>query len=122
MYALLGIYYSFRRKKNEVVMFTKHKISHKDNRIISHTSQEIFEAESCSVTFEFQKKLTREDTISHHKSKDPKDGKMCPVYGWASVVSRIVNYPIDRPKLPNTPVNTVYVDNKFYQIPGELSF
>jgi len=55
-----------------------------------------------------------------NKSKDPKDGKMCPVYGWASVVSRIVNYPIERSKLPNTPVNTVYVDNKFYQIPGEL--
>jgi len=91
-----------------------------DNRIISHTSQEIFDAESVSVTFEFQKKLTREDTISHHRSKDPKDGKMCPVYAWASTVSRIVAYPISRDKLPGTPVNTIYIDGKFPQIPGEL--
>jgi hypothetical protein len=91
-----------------------------DNRIIPHTSIEIFEAESVSVTFEFQKKLTREDTISHHRSKDSKDGKMCPVYGWASTVNRIANYPIPRNKLPETPVNMVYIDDKFYQIPGEL--
>ena len=107
-------------RRTKLLCLANIKFYTSDNRIISHTSQQIFDAASVSVTFEFQKRLTREDTISHHKSQDPKDGKICPVYGWASTVSRIVAYPISRDKLPTTPVNTIYIDWKFSQIPGEL--
>jgi hypothetical protein len=93
----------------------------KDNKIIPITSILIFTAVCVTVTFEFQKKLTREDSISQHKSGDTlNEGEMCGVLAWAKTVWRIVNYPIARDKLPDTPVNTVMVDDKLYEIPGEL--
>jgi hypothetical protein len=47
-------------------------------------------AECVSITFELQKKDTKNDIITQYRSNDP---ILCPVKIWANIVRRISNYP-----------------------------
>ena len=62
----------------------------KDNRELSHNSPVLEYADSVSITFEFQKKDERNDTVTQIFSGDL---LLCPVRAWASVVRRIWGYP-----------------------------
>jgi hypothetical protein len=78
-------------------------------------------ATTISVTFEFQKKEVRNDTISHQTSFDATaGGEMCPVTAAVNIIKCInsYNFPIDM--LKDTPINLVKSENTFYTIPGSM--
>jgi hypothetical protein len=90
------------------------------NKIIPHSSDTIFSAGYVTVTFFFQKNEERDESITHHRSKDAVgNGEMCPVGCWARTIQRIRSYPIKESDLPSTPVNTVYVEGKKFLLTGE---
>jgi hypothetical protein len=81
----------------------------KGNTLILHSDNSISSADCVSITFEFQKQETKNNTITQHRSGDD---LLCPVRVWASIVTRIRSY-----KKSNslTTVNT-------FQFPGESKF
>jgi hypothetical protein len=48
----------------------------KGRREIDHTNTHLNKADSVSITFELQKRDTKSDTVTHHRSNDK---KICPV-------------------------------------------
>jgi hypothetical protein len=58
-----------------------------------------------SITFEEQKRGSKNDTITHHCTNDP---ILCPVKTWARIIKRLISYPSTTPK---TPVNVFQLDN-----------
>ena len=57
-----------------------------------------------SITFEFQKKEVRNDTISHQRSGDSLGkGEMCPIRAAAVIVKEIASYKQDSPRFANNP-------------------
>jgi len=92
------------------------------NKDISSNYSDLREkAVTVSITFEFQKKEVRNDTISHQRSGDKiGDGKMCPVRAAIEIVLRIVkyNYPID--KVRDIQINYVELDGKGFTIPSSM--
>jgi hypothetical protein len=59
------------------------------NATIPHSSSSLSSADCVSITFELQKRDTKNDTITQHKSGDK---LLCPVKVWASIVRRIRSY------------------------------
>jgi len=57
--------------------------------LIPHSSPSLSSADCVSITFEFQKRDTKNDTITQHQSGDK---LLCPVKVWASIVGRIRSY------------------------------
>ena len=92
------------------------------NKDISSNYSDLQEkAVTVSITFEFQKKEVRNDTISHQRSGDKiGDGKMCPVRAAIEIVLRIVkyNYPVD--KVRDIQINYVELDGKGFTIPSSM--
>jgi hypothetical protein len=79
------------------------------------------EAQSVSITFEFQKKDVRDDTITHQRSEDNNaGGHMCPVKACISLILRARSLPIPSNKLPDTSINTIFMGKKAYQIPSDI--
>jgi hypothetical protein len=75
---------------------------HKCNKIIPNNSPEIFKVTSVSLTFEWQKKDTRDNTITHQKSNDEIGDKiMCPVRAAAESVHYHYNSGIPHDKFPD---------------------
>jgi hypothetical protein len=72
----------------------------KGNVSIPHSSSSIFSADCVSITFEFQKRDTKNDTITQHRSGD---ALLCPVKVWATIVQRIRSY---KNTTSSTSVNT----------------
>ena len=61
---------------------------------------DLFSADSISITFEFQKNDARQETVTQEKSNDP---LLCPVRSAASIVMFIIRIP---GVSPNTSINT----------------
>jgi hypothetical protein len=82
-------------------------------RELNHSDKSLQKADSVSITFEYQKKDTRNDIVTHHRSGH---ASICPVIVWAKIIQRIRKYPKSK---DNTPVNT-FMDNKghLHQITG----
>jgi hypothetical protein len=59
-------------------------------RLLLHTDPFLHLAECVSITFELQKKDTKNDTITQYRSEDL---LLCPVKIWTSIVRRISKYP-----------------------------
>jgi len=77
------------------------------NRVISHGSPppSLHKANSVAIIFNFQKKDTKNDIITHHKT----DNKLlCPEKIWAKIVRQIHNY---KSSNPDTTVNTYFFDD-----------
>jgi len=93
-----------------------------DNRDISREYGNLSrEAYTVSITFEFQKKEVRNDTISHQLSGDKTDqGEMCPVKAAIAIVLRIVEYDLPPDKLRDTKINYVQFDGKGFSIPSSM--
>jgi hypothetical protein len=93
----------------------------KNNRDISKQYNFIEFASTVSVTFEFQKKEVRNDTIPHQRSGDSLAmGEMCPVKAMANLIKQIKSYDIPDEKLGDTPINYVEFDGKGFTIPSSL--
>jgi hypothetical protein len=69
-------------------------------REIKHNNKFLHLAETVSITFEFQKKDTHNDTVTHFRSGH---NSICPVLVWSKIVQRIRSYPSSTDK---TSVNT----------------
>jgi len=70
------------------------------NRQLKHSEPQLPEADCVSITFEQQKRETKNDVITQHRSGDK---VLCPVRIWASIVRRISAYP---DAVPSNTVNT----------------
>jgi hypothetical protein len=93
----------------------------KFNRDISSDLDQLTEAVTVSITFEFQKKDVRDETVSHQKSFDKiNGGEMCPVRAAAEIIKRIHSYNIPRDKVKDTPINYVEVKGKCFTIPSSF--
>jgi hypothetical protein len=78
-------------------------------------------ATTVSITFEFQKKEARSDTVSHQRSGDKVgSGEMCPVKAAIATVLRIVAYDLPPKKLKDTKINYVQFDGKGFTIPSSM--
>jgi hypothetical protein len=82
----------------------------KDKRQLPHDSPFLEFADSVSITFEFQKKDERNDTVTMIFSGD---GVLCPVRAWAAVVRRIWSYP---GATWDTPVSAVWRNDRIEHI------
>jgi hypothetical protein len=72
---------------------------------LKHSDKNLHLASSVSITFEEQKRGTKNDTITHHRTTDP---LLCPVKIWSKIVKRISAYPSSN---PDTTVNSFILDN-----------
>jgi len=92
------------------------------NKDISSDYSDLHEkAVTVSITFEFQKKEVRNDTISHQHSGDKiDDGKMCPVRAAIEIVLRIVKYNHPADKVKDIQVNYMGFDGKGFTIPSTM--
>ena len=82
----------------------------KDGKKLPHDSPLLEYADSVSITFEFQKKDERNDTVTQIFSEDE---LLCPVRSWAAVVRRIWSYPGAN---LDTPVSAVWRNDKIEHI------
>jgi hypothetical protein len=108
-------------RRTKLLCFRNIRLFDKENRIIPHDSVKIREAQAVSITFEFQKKEVRDDTITHQRSGDAIDGgHMCPVLACISLISRARTLHPNPKHLADTSVNTVFSANKALQTPSEM--
>lgn len=85
----------------------------RNNRIIPHSDPHLERCETVSITFEYQKRDERDETITHYASGD---GLLCPVRSWASVVQRILAYP---GATKETHVNAFLLDGTIVYVQGK---
>jgi hypothetical protein len=108
-------------RRTKILCVRNIRFFNKNNRDISNDIDELTEATTVSITFEFQKKDVRNDTISHQKSFDKiNGGEMCPVRAAAEIVKRIHSYNIPKDKIRDTPINYIEVDQKGFTIPSSV--
>jgi hypothetical protein len=81
-----------------------------NGRETPHLSPSLHLADSVSITFEWQKKDERNDTVTHLRSGD---AILCPVRQWAAIVRRIRAYP---GSVDNTPVSAVWRNGRIEHI------
>ena len=74
-------------------------------RLVNHSDKNLHLASSVSITFKEQKRGTKNDTITHHRTNDP---LLCPVKIWSSIIKRILSYPSSD---ENSTVNTFKLEN-----------
>jgi hypothetical protein len=76
------------------------------NKLLKHSDPNLHLETTISITFEEQKRDSKNDIITHHRTKDP---LLCPVKIWCKRVRRLLSYPSTT---PDTTVNTFYLSNK----------
>ena len=81
-----------------------------DGRELSHNDPRLEYADCVSVTFEFQKKDERNNTVTQMASMDI---LLCPIRQWAAIVRRILGYPGAN---VDTPVSAVWRNNRIKQV------
>jgi hypothetical protein len=69
-------------------------------RQLLHSDKLLHLADSVSITFEQQKRDSKNDIITHHRSKDK---LLCPVKIWCKIIRRLLSYTSSN---QDTPVNT----------------
>ena len=85
----------------------------KGKRLIHHKDKGLHKADSISITFECQKRDTKNDVITHHCTPDD---LLCPVKIWSRIVKRLMSYPSTNPE---TKVNTFMKDDgSLYEFSG----
>jgi hypothetical protein len=83
-------------------------------RRVQHDDKNLHLSTSVSITFEEQKRGSKNDTITHHRTNDP---ILCPVKTWARIINRLISYPSTTPE---TPVNVFQLDNgQTYKFTGK---
>ncbi len=93
----------------------------RNNKDISSELHLLLKATTVSITFEFQKRDVRNDTISHQRSGDSLGfGEMCSVRAAAETILRIYSYGIQSNKIRETPINFIKLGSITYTIPSSL--
>jgi len=83
-------------------------------RQLTHSDKNLHLASSVSITFEEQKRGTKNDTITHHRTNDP---LLCPVKIWSKIIQRIIKYPTSN---QDTTVNSFLLNNgTIYKFSGK---
>jgi hypothetical protein len=82
----------------------------KKGKIIPHDSPELEYADCLTITFEFQKKDEKNDSVTMHATGHI---TMCPVRAWAALIRRIMTY---HGNDDNTPVSAVWKNNRIEHI------
>jgi hypothetical protein len=91
------------------------------NQDISNKINELDDAITVSITFEFQKRDIRNDTISHQQSGDKEGtGSMCPVKAAISIIRRIYSYGPLQDKVHDTQINLVRSGSDLFSIPSTM--
>ncbi len=91
------------------------------NTLIPNDSAEIFAASSVSITFEWQQRDIRDDTVTHQCSNDDYKNKiMCPVKAAASIISTLYKHGIPKDKIPELKINTIIQHGKLFTVPSSL--
>jgi len=81
---------------------------------LQHSDPRLDTADCVSITFEMQKKETKNDTVTQHRSSDK---LLCPVKIWAKIAQRITSYPSSSPE---STVNTFcFPDNSIHLFSGK---
>jgi hypothetical protein len=108
-------------RRTKILCVRNFRFFNKNNKDISSELHLLFEAATVSITFEFQKRDIRNDTISHQRSGDSLgSGEMCPVRAAAEIVTRIHSYNIPKDQVKDTPINFIKFDSISYTIPSSL--
>ncbi len=108
-------------RRTKILCFRNIRLFDAYHRPIHLDSPNLSKAQSVSITFEFQKKDERDDTISHQHSGNTKNGGiMCPVNACISLIIRVRNLPIPFSQLLDTPIKRVYLSPSLYQIPSDV--
>ena len=82
----------------------------KDGRELQHSDPYLVYADCVSITFEWQKKDERNDTVTQLASENI---ILCPVRQWAALVKRIRKYP---GSTSDTPVSAVWKNHKIEHV------
>jgi hypothetical protein len=82
-------------------------------RLLDHSDPRLISADYVSITFEWQKKDARMDTVTHRRSGD---AVLCPTRQWAPLVQRIRKYPGSSDA---TPVSAVWRNGQIEHITSE---
>jgi hypothetical protein len=108
-------------RRTKLLCIRNVRLFDKNNRDISGHITELHQAESVTLTFEFQKRDVRNDIISHQRSYDSYGkGEMCPVRAAAAIVQRISTYDIPAEKLGDTQINLVRSGGMLFSIPSTI--
>ena len=83
---------------------------HRNGKLVPHTDPNLELSDSVSLTFEWQKKDERNDTVTQLASKH---APFCPVWAWAALVQRIWSYP---GACPETPVSAVWRSGRIQHV------
>jgi hypothetical protein len=78
---------------------------YRGKRQLHHTDPTLHLADCVSITFEQQKRDTKNDIITQHHSTD---ALLCPVKIWSKIIRRLITYPNSS---PDTPINTYLHSN-----------
>jgi hypothetical protein len=91
------------------------------NRDISLEYNNLHLATTVAITFEFQKKDVRDDTISHQRSGDTLGNcEMCPVRAARELILQLKKYKIPANKFRDTSINFVELEGRSFTIPSSL--
>jgi len=81
----------------------------------------IASATTVTLTFKYQKKDVRNETISHQRSGDSLGNReMCPVRAAVETVKRLRSFNIPQEKLIDTPINYIEIGGKGFSISSSL--
>jgi hypothetical protein len=84
---------------------------YKGRRQLRHTDQLLDLADCVSITFEQQKRDTKNDIITQHHSKDD---LLCPVKIWSKMICHLISYPNSTPDISiNTYLHNNSTSHKF---------
>ncbi len=90
-------------------------------KTIANSTPEIYNTTSVAISFEWQKRDIRDDTITRQLSNDTIGDKiMCPVHAAAELVSALYNSGIPHSKISSLQINTVVIKGTLFSIPSTM--
>jgi len=102
-----------RYRKTKLLKVDNIRFFFKGNKIITHSDPDLYKAEFVAITFEFQKRDTKNDIITQHRLGNT---LLCPVHIWCSIIRRLCSYPSTTLQ---TTVNTFLIsDGKLHLFTG----
>jgi hypothetical protein len=107
-------YLNVNGKQRTKILTTNNIRFFKGKKELFHLSPILHAASTVSITFKFQKKDTKNDTITQHQSDAT---LLCPVKIWAKIIKWIISYPNTK---ENPQVNIYFDNGKFYHIKGAM--
>jgi hypothetical protein len=103
-------------RKTKLLCTRNLKFRSSNKRVLDPKSENIFDAQYVSITFEFQKNDKRDETITHQKSGDK---LLCPVLAAANIINRLRGYSIPEDRWDDTPICTFETSSSHYCIESD---